>query len=269
MRAQKLKCTSHSMSVQSSYVKAKYWLDCLASTSTLHIDLQVIEDAYNRLDGLNTGALCSSFSNLQTGHLFALITNKWLCDEHLNACGEYINSKLGPQSIVHVLSSYFIVELCKRRRTQAFWSPPRPRTLDTSIAAGIIQQLIIPIHTPGHWTVMVIDLAQRTYTYTDTLDLATTCAPLEAVQALEWWLSAITASSYTLSNRPRDFEAEEQNDSSSCGPAVMSTMSHIALSSPQWCQLRAPFHRIHWFLKLSEPVNSQNVSLLSIQTLDP
>ncbi|KAG8679375.1 hypothetical protein FRC11_003810, partial [Ceratobasidium sp. 423] len=119
---------------------------------------------------------------------------------------------------------------------------------------------MIPIHLPGHWTLLAVNLLNKTYSYTDTLDLAKEKAPPEILANIEWWLSSVLDLPHSLRSVPRHFETDKQLDSISCGIAVMTTMSHIALSTPSWRQSQAAALRMEWFMKLTRASGSHKVN---------
>ncbi|KAG9077821.1 hypothetical protein FS749_010233 [Ceratobasidium sp. UAMH 11750] len=229
--------------------KAKRWVEQQIGGNVVASDRSTMLECLKRL----LGPLCAGYGHLLETHLLDLLSNRWLCDEHLNACGDYINKNTTRKS-AKILSTFFIQNLRNNRAHCSVWTPRKPYEIDKPVTGQQIQTVLIPIHTPGHWSLVVVDIPTHTYSFTDSLDLHCQDAPGDVIPLLNWWLSSILNIEYTLQPVPRTFRAETQHDGYSCGPFVMSTMAELMLSTPSWSSERAGLHRMHWFLTLTESV---------------
>ncbi|KAG9106256.1 hypothetical protein FRC07_008894 [Ceratobasidium sp. 392] len=236
------------------HFKSKRWVEQQMSSDAVASDNQTIAlECLNRLD---SGPLRASDGHLSDTHLFDLLSNRWLCDEHLNACGQYINERSIDKSI-GISSTFFIQNLRDyRTRHSGVWAPRKPHKLDKLVVSEEIRTILIPTHTPGHWSLIVIDIPSRSYSYTDSLDLNHQQAPGDIIPLLDWWFSSVLNVAYTLRAAPRSFQAASQFDSYSCGPFVMSTMAQLMLHTGIWSSEQAALHRMRWFLALTEPEKS-------------
>ncbi|EUC60933.1 Ulp1 protease family, carboxy-terminal catalytic domain protein [Rhizoctonia solani AG-3 Rhs1AP] len=244
-----------------SYLDSQHWLSQIKAKTCIPEDLKLIQECSERLKGVASGNF-STFCKRELpdgNQLFTLLSNRWLSDEHINACCSYISEKLGPSSPVCLVNSFFLDKLARIRHDSSAFLPPGSRKLDADIESLSVRTLLIPVHLPDHWTVLIINILEQTYSYTDTLDLSECTAPLAMVANLEWWLSRLLEYSYKLKPVLRQFESDRQNDSISCGMAVMTTMSHIALSTPPWAQTRTSMLRIEWFITFTRLTSNSKV----------
>lgn len=183
------------------HLEAQYWLAQL-NMSGFH-DETIIHSCVYRLTKIVSGSACSiSTRELPNDQLYTLLSDRWLSDEHINTCGLFITQKLQPESPTQIVSSYFVTELEKNRRTHSTWTPNKPRPLDHLIRSGAVHTVIFPIHTPGHWTTLVVYPVKQTYSYTDTLDLSETDAPSHVIGQIEWWISSLTGLPCSLAPSP-------------------------------------------------------------------
>ncbi|KAG8938021.1 hypothetical protein FRC00_001924 [Tulasnella sp. 408] len=108
---------------------------------------------------------------------------------------------------------------------------------------------MIPVHLHHHWTYLDIDLINWSCVYFDSLDPDHLITPDGVLELVDWWLASVLPSSFGegLSEEDgRDFDADQQTDTHSCGIAVLSTMAHVALGSKAWSQERSKSHRETW-----------------------
>ncbi|QRV83006.1 DDE superfamily endonuclease [Ceratobasidium sp. AG-Ba] len=103
------------------------------------------------------------------------------------------------------------------------------------------------------------------YSFVNTLSLASAEVPQESLALVNRWLSCIYHRSVSLSRAPIPFDVGQQHDSHSCGVAVLSSMAHFVLSGgfPSWSQSTASEHRLRWALLLSyRPLHAQTLPLV-------
>ncbi|KAG9122254.1 hypothetical protein FRC07_001460 [Ceratobasidium sp. 392] len=199
----------------------------------------------------------SILQHFRTSHLPVLIQDKWLSDDHIDASAELVNWHPERKQGVRALNSHFINYL----RRQFDRSPTYPAlhltSLDRLIIGSSINELLVPVHLPSHWVLLYVNIDLRSYSYTDTLDLADTVAPPATINLVNRWLSGLLGLTISLTPLPRPFGVGAQLDSSSCGVAVMSTMAHYALggSHQAWTQSSTIEHRLAWAICLSSPVD--------------
>ncbi|KAG8777300.1 hypothetical protein FRC12_000445 [Ceratobasidium sp. 428] len=235
------------------FLKSQRWLRQCRDLSKSASDTSDVEDCLQRLE---SPIIQDPFKDLSVTDLYILASKRWLFDKHINACGAYINSHAANSSHF-VVDSFFVSALRKARTKNPSWSPRQATPPDKAAASGSIRFLLIPIHTLGHWTFLLLDLKEDSYVYVDSLDLDR-LPPEDLIPLLDWWLSSVRHKICTLMPSPRTFQAEQQNDYHSCGPFVMSTMSHIALSTLPWTLSQSHMHRIQWFLTFTtKPVMPQ------------
>ncbi|KAG8776573.1 hypothetical protein FRC12_000845 [Ceratobasidium sp. 428] len=162
--------------------KAKHWIEQHVGDTTPAPDRATLFECLYRL----SGSLRASYGQLTETHWLNLLSNRWLCDEHLNACGEYINKKTACNT-TKILSTFFIQNLRdNQERHPAVWSPQKPYEVDKLVTQQVTQTLLIPVHTPGHWSLVVVDIPARTYLFTDSLDLQSQEAPGDVALMLNW-----------------------------------------------------------------------------------
>ncbi|KAG9123678.1 hypothetical protein FRC07_014300 [Ceratobasidium sp. 392] len=190
--------------------------------------------------------------NFFTSDLPTFLGSDWLSDTQMNAGGHFINSHPALPSTSRVLDTQFLVSLTLHQQRSLTWSPSRPRLLDTMVADGKIKDLYIAVHEEVHWTYLRVNVPSLTYQYTNTQSLATLQAPSSTVDSLNWWLSSVLGKLVLLKPIFRDFSADRQMDSHSCGVAVLTTMAHQALGGEfhAWAQKSTSLSRMQWFLYL-------------------
>ncbi|KAG9122905.1 hypothetical protein FRC07_000524, partial [Ceratobasidium sp. 392] len=123
------------------------------------------------------------------------------------------------------------------------------------VADGRIDDLCVVIHKDSHWRYMRINVATRQYQYVDSMSPSTFRAPVECVDLLSWWLSAVLSTPINLTPVPsRSFTANQQVDSHSCGVAVLANMAHMVLGGcfNPWTQESASLFRMRWFLRIAD-----------------
>jgi hypothetical protein len=206
-----------------------------------------------RLSVLPVDSTIQMLAPFRTSHLPELLCDDWLSDEHINAGVRYVN--LHPQCTpsICVLDSYFLGYLQRNFEHFGTWSPHRPVVLDSLIASTSITELLIPVHSPGHWTLLHVNITTKCYAYVDTLELAVNRPPWSTIDLVNRWLSSILGTNILLVPSCRPFNIGSQYDGHSCGVAVLSTIAHYALGGSYiaWCQSTAKQHRLKWALHFS------------------
>lgn len=203
--------------------------------------------------------------HLRTSSLPGLIGSGWLSEDYINSGADLINSHPQWPAKLRVLNSYFIrhAELSFERHKT--WIPGSWSALDHDVATGAIDELLIPVHSPSHWTQLYVNLKRRSYAYSDTLSSKTFKAPPEIIGLFHKWLNCILDDNITLSPLFRPFELGQQLDSNSCGVAVLSSMAHYALGGDflPWSQADTEEHRLRWTLCFLEFARTEIVSAIS------
>jgi Ulp1 family protease len=201
-------------------------------------------------------SLVPSLDPLCTSRLPSLITDSWLSDEHINAGCDFVNHHPHCPSNLRVLHSFFLGSLQSRsRRRQSAAPMGHARALDTPIAHGTVNELLIPVHRPSHWALLYLDLITRCYVYVDSLSPESNAVPWSSINPINEWLSEVFNRDVVLAPGSRPFILGAQSDSHSCGVAVLSSMAYYALGGDflPWFQHSAKEHRLRWALALFAP----------------
>lgn len=253
-----------------SWERSIEWLE--QQIATLRSDLA--HDCLSMLSSLPLDCSVPTISPFSTSHLPTLLGNHWLTDNHINAGVDYINAHPGCNPRFRLLSSYFLssLELNRQIQTTRSLRSHSAHLLKNLLANGRITQLLIPVHRPSHWVLLLVDIAAQTHTYMDSLCPEKYSAPSVCVQLINGWLSEALDTDICLSPVPGSLSLDWQTDSNSCGVAVMSTMAHIALGQEfePWCQAASGEERTRWALRFVDGVSfwvSQH-STVALHALD-
>ncbi|CEL59119.1 hypothetical protein RSOLAG1IB_12252 [Rhizoctonia solani AG-1 IB] len=184
----------------------------------------------------------------RTSYIPDLIQDSWLSDDHINAGIEFINSHPHRRPTIYALNSFFPLHLERAFERSQLWCPRRPPLLDSWVTSRSIVELLIPVHRPGHWTLLHVDIKSRHYSYCDTINPATIQASQPLISLINCWLGELLGVSISLSSSPRRFPLGQQFDGHSCGVAILSTLANVAISGAflPWSQKTALEHRLNW-----------------------
>lgn len=210
-------------------------------------------------------------SPFHTSYLTCFLGNNWLSDDHINAGADLINWHPDHLPHIHVLSTFFVESLQARFKRQPTWIPRHPQALETHIASGSVTELFIPLHSPSHWSVIHINITNKTYSHCDTLALDEFLLPETQIQPLSRWLSYILGANIILAPVRHTFRVGAQSDSDSCGVAVLTTIASCVLRSAPlpWSQLTSKEHRIDWVLQFLALVGSPSNAFVEDVFEDP
>lgn len=125
-------------------------------------------------------------------------------------------------------------------------SPKAPgslASLEHDIQRGHITRVLAPVFVHGnHFTLFSIE---QTFSYADSLD-ASAHPPLLLLHALRGWAQRVVSGKLWVEAH-KALTVPAQNDMSSCGVVVLSTIAAIILGLPCWSQQNANMFRIFWF----------------------
>ncbi|KAJ7759003.1 hypothetical protein DFH07DRAFT_692838, partial [Mycena maculata] len=188
--------------------------------------------------------------HLTSEDLASFLSSDWLNDEMINGGVDWILQRAGPGSRSRILNCLFIQSLRNAHSQSASYSPQKFSPIDKAIHAGTVNLVWFPLLVSGnHWTLLKIDLVQKTIAYSDSLHLT---RPLEELALVQWWLKTLLRSSDDFDIVEPDFPSPRQLDSHSCGIIALSILASILLEfSPLWSPERAATEQIEWFLRLS------------------
>ncbi|KDN36468.1 hypothetical protein RSAG8_10806, partial [Rhizoctonia solani AG-8 WAC10335] len=223
----------------------------------------------DQLTELHMNAEIPGLPSFRTAYIPDLIRDSWLSDNHINAGVDLINSHFHRRTTTYALDSFFLLNLEQSFERSSFersslWCPRRPALLDGLVVSQGAVELLIPVHRPGHWTLLHVNIDARCYSYCDTLNPANYQAPQSLIDHLNQWLTGLLGMPIVLVSSPRPFPLDKQLDGHSCGVAVLSTMANIALDgvSKSWSQLLALEHRLNWSFYLLDPVLGSEVGFV-------
>ncbi len=187
---------------------------------------------------------------LSMADLSIFLSVEWLNDEMINAGLDYILRDVPKTSRLMLVNSMFVNSLRAMHQRQKYRSWKNSQ-LDNGIRAQEIDVLYIPTHVHNsHWTLLSINLVQRTYSYSDSLDPVAQPPP-EILQLLCWWLCKLRPDFGDLHQVDALYEMPQQADTYSCGVIVLSTLASHLLDHEPWTPETEPAHRMQWFLRLS------------------
>jgi hypothetical protein len=192
-------------------------------------------------------SLVPSLDPLRTSRLPGLITDSWLSDDHINAGCDFINRHPDCPLNLRVLHSFFLGSLqCRLQRRRSTLPANRTLALESLIADGTVNELLIPVHRPSHWASLYVDLVTQRYVYIDSLSPESNAVPWSCINPVNEWLSMVLNRDIVLAPDPRPLVLGAQSDPHSCGVAVLSSMAHYALGGDfsAWFQHSAKEHRL-------------------------
>ncbi|KDR66292.1 hypothetical protein GALMADRAFT_283972, partial [Galerina marginata CBS 339.88] len=238
------------------WARSSKWLSDLGRQSK---DSQkLIDECRTTMDHIPYAGMVPGFSkavNLSLSDLSLFLTDEWLNDEMINAGAEYILHQLGPRNRRRIANCLLVSSLERARARSAVYRR-RPSTLNRLLENNAIDKLYVPLHVSNnHWTLLEVDIQERTFAYADSLTSHAT-PPQSTLNVLEWWINQVSPSS---SRQPKSFRLIEasfamahQQDSFSCGIVVLSTLATILLNYNPWTPETYSAERMEWFLRLSE-----------------
>ncbi|QRV96744.1 Ulp1 protease family, carboxy-terminal catalytic domain protein [Ceratobasidium sp. AG-Ba] len=230
---------------------------------------RLAQEILQELDFIPVNATVPSLNPFRSSHVPEVIMDTWLSDDHINAGCDFVNSHPDCPSHIRILHSFFLP--CLRLRFERA-SDSRQRTLplDGLISDGIVRELLVPIHRPSHWALLYVDLVTWQYTYIDSLNPDTRAVPGSVIDPINTWISGLFNRDLVLRPGIRPFPLGEQQDSHSCGIAVLSSIAHYALGGGKfqpWSQDSAKLHRLRWALTFVCP-NERNAVENSLSHFD-
>jgi hypothetical protein len=160
----------------------------------------------------------------------------WITDEIINAGSDWILKRLGPHSRTHILNSFFIEYISANFGRIPHYSPKRLSSTEQALKDRLLDAVFIPLFVnKSHWSLVKIDIRRHTISYADTLRPFASIPPT-SLAAITWWLDGILPNdSFRVKSVP-DFPVPSQQDSHSCGVAVLSMLAHLLLNMPAWRQ---------------------------------
>jgi Ulp1 protease family, C-terminal catalytic domain len=212
--------------------------------------VDLVEDCQERLDSLTPSSKVIGTlpeHNLTGARVAGFLGTEWLDDEMILAGSRYIVYHASQPELA-ILDPLHISCLQQLRKT-CFRYEARTE-LDKQLLAAAVQVVYLPLHVfTNHWTLLRIDLTERSFSYADCLN-GHPQPPSEEFELIMWWISSILPG-LTLTRKDFDFALPKQSDSSSCGVIVLSIMAHALLHYDLWSQDLACVDRMKWFLRLT------------------
>jgi hypothetical protein len=241
-------------SQQSSWDVSAQWLSDRAPLSQASATLAVkCQDTWEVLPWTGPVPGFSPAIHLSMGDLSRFLSTKWLNDEMINAGLDYILRDLQKTARTILVNSLFVGSLRGMHKRNTYHSFPSNQ-LDAAVRNDEVDEIHIPTHVyNSHWTLLSIYLADRTYTYSDSLNTSAS-PPEETLLLLRWWLGELDPafSGCNLTRVPAKYSFPQQADQYSCGVVVLSTLAHHLLDHEPWSRETEGVHRMLWFLRLSE-----------------
>ncbi|QRV92811.1 Ulp1 protease family, carboxy-terminal catalytic domain protein [Ceratobasidium sp. AG-Ba] len=220
------------------------------------------QEILQELEYIPLNAVVPALNPFRTSHLSELIMDTWLSDDHINAGCDFVNGHPSCPTHIRVLNSFFLAFL-RRRFERSAELQHRALPLDALIADGAVRELLIPVHRPSHWALLYVDLVTWQYAYIDSMSPNVNSIPDSVINPINAWISALFNRDLALRPGVRPFPLGMQQDSHSCGVAVLSSIAYYALGGEvfqPWSQDSTKFHRLQWTLALLRPNEHHNTS---------
>jgi hypothetical protein len=191
--------------------------------------------------------------HLTSRDLSVFLSDDWLNDEMVNAGTDYILRQLPVASPIRIVNCLFLGSLRNFRASHESYTPRRGSKLDRSIMAGEVDTLYVPLHTlNSHWTLMKVDLANRQFSYHDSLH-AHAQPPQEDLLLVTWWIQGLLPQdTLRFESCPWITPLPQQHDTFSCGVIVLSSLASLILGYLPWRPESYVDERMLWFLRLSD-----------------
>ncbi|KAI0682051.1 hypothetical protein BC835DRAFT_1424926 [Cytidiella melzeri] len=238
---------------QNLHVCSKWLLDrateCRASAA-LAIECQ---ESWEVLPWMGLVPGSSPAVRLSMTDLSIFLSTKWLSDKMINAGLDYILRDMQKRSSFMLVNSLFINSLHGMHHRDAYRSSQNSQ-LDHAIRNQEVDHVHIPTHVNNsHWTLLSLDLAELTYSYSDSLR-SNAQVPANILTLVHWWLGQLRPDfdELKLTKAAAQYIMPRQDDGFSCGVVVLSTLAHYLLDYEPWTPKTEGLHRMQWFLRLSQ-----------------
>ncbi|KAF8336933.1 uncharacterized protein EI90DRAFT_3152355 [Cantharellus anzutake] len=125
--------------------------------------------------------------------------------------------------------------------------------LEREARDGRVHALFMPLHINGnHFVVMKVGFEERLLTYSDSKSPSLPHCPKQTLVAIKGWLSSVSAMS-GWNYHAKEISLPYQDDSTSCGIIVISTIAARILGHEDWSNKTRFHHRLAWFLWITHP----------------
>ncbi|KAH7924394.1 hypothetical protein BV22DRAFT_1195934 [Leucogyrophana mollusca] len=243
--------------------RATNWLDSVSRVSDNSEAADLVEVCRDRLEEIPWDAMVPDMGanvHLTAPNLALFLSNEWLNDDMIDAGSAFIMHLLGTQSRIRITDTHFMHWLRDERSRRVNYTLRTHSPLDNAIRNGGVDILEVVLNPGGvHWAGIKVDIVQRTFAYRDGLNPSRTPSR-EDMELLDWYLTDVVGD-HNHSNSPRTadpIQTPRQHDSHSCGIVYLSSLAseYLGQDYHPWSQEASTMHRMEWFLRLSETLES-------------
>lgn len=189
---------------------------------------------------------------LRTRDLTVLLGEEWVNDEVVLGGCRWIHQQLGSarsSTNPRIVSSHLYEHLRRRFESKTPFASQKRTALEKNIATLAFSCLYIPTNIGNaHWTLVKIDLINRTIAYGDSLNHTAKLPPTQRQLLTKWLKFLLPTATFTH----HILTMPHQHDHDSCGIIVMSVIARDLLDLPEWTQTLHEVFRLEWFLRLTE-----------------